>query len=481
MATDLNKENIEDVYPMSDIQKGLVYHSLRDSAGFVFFNQMCLFFKDREFDPKLLYRAVCLMVKKHVILRTGFDLCRFNETVQIVFKAIDLDIKHYDISHMQKIEQEKYVNARLNEEKKKPFNFEKPEPLWRIRTFALDSENICFVFINHHAILDGWSFACFIMELHNVYQKLKSNPGFVPADLKSTYKNYVMEQIVEKKKSEVVDFWRKELAGFKRLDFSGLIKGSSSDYQTKTYGIILGDKFLDKLILTVKRYNTSVMNLCFAAYAYMLSMLSFQNDVVVGLSINNRPLCEDGDQILGCFINHLPFRLIIPAKIRWLDYINLIDRKLLELRKYQKLSFFEIVKAVGEEKQYQNPLFDTIFNYTDFYIYDKLERSIVQEAEQDTFYKTLSLDVTATFNTLFSFHVNVYQGFHYAIQYYSSVFDGKIIKLLANCFKNVLNKFIYEPENIADKNEVMLETAGQDSSVDFSEAKSYLRRTEFNF
>jgi hypothetical protein len=428
-----------------------------------------------------LRKTVSLLVEKHAMLRTGFDMYCYNEPVQIVFKSIEPDIKHEDISHLRKVEREVYINARLNEEKNHPFNLEQFDTLWRIRTFTLDHENICLLFLSHHAIFDGWSFASLLTELNNTYLKLKSAPGYLPGKLKSSYRDYVIEEMREKRNEETLNFWRNELTGFKRLDFSKLVKEDGNYYENKSYITDLGGEYLEKLQKTAKKYDTSVMNLCFAAYVYILGILSFCDDIVVGISINNRPACEDGDKILGCFINHLPVRIKLPDKISWDDYIYSIDRKLNDLRKFQKLSFFEIVKVVGEEKQYQNPLFDTIFNFIDFFIYDELEYNGEAHAVQDKFHEELIVDTTAVFNTLFTFHTNTYRGFSYIIQYYSSVFDDKVIRILANCFKYVLNKFIDEPDATADKDNIFDDMKDEDMVSKFTKTKSTIERTDFNF
>ncbi len=44
-----------------------------------------------------------------------------------------------------------------------------------------------------------------------------------------------------------------------------------------------------RLMDTARRYNSSLKTLCFAAYVYMLSMLSYEKDMVVGLVTHNRP------------------------------------------------------------------------------------------------------------------------------------------------------------------------------------------------
>jgi NRPS condensation-like uncharacterized protein len=142
MTNNLSEENIEDVYPICDIEMGMVYHSLKNPGSSVYHNQMVFQRTIKAFDPGIFKKAMILLVKKHPILRTVFDMYSTDEPVQIVFKTIHIDIEHCDISHLEREKQEDFVKKKIKEDKQKSFDFniKNINPLWRIKTFLLDKK-----------------------------------------------------------------------------------------------------------------------------------------------------------------------------------------------------------------------------------------------------------------------------------------------------------------------------------------------------
>lgn len=124
-----------------------------------------------------------------------------------------------------------------------------------------------------------------------------------------------------------------------------------------------------------KRNGSSVKNICFAAYIYTIYMITHQKDLVAGLISHNRPVLEDGDKIVGCFLNTVPFRIDWPQNITWRELLGLIDEKLLKIRQYEGLSLKEIGNLPGLADSKTVPLVNTFFNYIDFYIYKEIKEA----------------------------------------------------------------------------------------------------------
>ena len=262
--------NIEDIYPMSDIEKGLVFYYLKSTGVVVYHDQFIYPLKYREFDVNLFKKAMGLLVAKHQILRTSFNVEDFEESVQIVHKEVSFEIPHYDIAYMKKSEQEEYLKRYLAEDKQRPFNAAIP-PLFRMAVFIPDDENIWVVLVFHHAVLDGWSAASLMTELHNTYLRLGSNTYIELKQLRSSYRDVITEEIIEKRKSQNCEFWLNELAGYKRLEFPRLLKTDESFTGMKTYDYNLGRELLTGLKKTSANFNTSIRDLCFGAYVCCLS------------------------------------------------------------------------------------------------------------------------------------------------------------------------------------------------------------------
>ncbi|HLP47743.1 MAG TPA: amino acid adenylation domain-containing protein, partial [Candidatus Kapabacteria bacterium] len=473
MTNYMHKENIEDVYPLSDIQLGMIYYSLKAPDTAVYHNQMVFQRKDRDFEPEVFKKAMLLMVKKHSILRTGFNIENSKKPLQIVFKNINPDILHHDLSQMVKEQQENHIKSFLMQDRKKPFDLTTPGLLWKLRTFALGDDNICFIWICHHAITDGWSTASLLTELNNTYIKLKSNSHYVPQKLKSSYKEFILQQRLEKKNEKTIQYWRNELTGYKRLNFPGVINSKHIAAKKMEYSKDLGNEFREKLNKIAVKYNISFKNLCFSAYIYMLSMLSYDGEVVAGLVTHNRPVCEDGDKIIGCFLNTVPFRIQIPYSLTWADYINLMNKKLVELAYYNNLPLPEITKIIGEESIEQNPIFDTFFNFMDFHIYHQLISLGDAETGQKENESMLSINSFEETNISFNFDVTAFsKNFSIRLTYSNTLLSNEFAERLAGYFVEVLNKFIHDPERIIIREELMSEIEKRKLLLEFNQTNT---------
>ncbi|MCU0286591.1 MAG: condensation domain-containing protein, partial [Acidobacteria bacterium] len=480
--------DIEDLYPLADIQKGMVYHSIANPDKFIYYSISIKYVKFKNFDAGIFKKAFELLVDKHSILRTGFNMYDFEEPIQIVYKHIVPDIKHFDIPGMNKEEQQAYLKKIIADDKQKLFNISNAGVLWKLRTLNLGNDNICIAWISHHAVMDGWSSASLMAEIKTTYLKLIENPVYVPQKLKNSYKVFVVEQIIEKKKKENIEFWQRELEDYKRIHFPGSGPHLNNPGVKNTISKNLGEDLAAKLKQTAQKFNTSLKHLCFGAYAYMLNMFSYENDLVVGLISNSRPSCPDGDKIIGCFLNTIPVRIKIPYLLRWQDYIRLIENKLLELKKYDKFSFLEIVKSIGEIQHNQNPIVDTIFNYTDFHIYDQesTQKKITKVSQYQESGKIVGSDdslktvenlengegVGGT-HTLFDCNITVTGGmFRIVFDFDTGLINAKRVADLCLSFEKILHKFVEEANCIIKKDDLLSDEEKRDILYNFNNTQT---------
>jgi tyrocidine synthetase III len=379
LAAHPSKENIEDIYPMSDIEKGMVYESLISEGLGVYHDQLVSQRIIADFDIDRFRSAFELLVEKHAILRTGFNLGDYETEVQIVHKKIEVSIPCKDVAGLTPQEHEKAVLEFTQSDIQKPFEVS-TAPLWRANIFKLSKDEIVFVFQFHHAILDGWSHASFITELNNLYLQLSEDPLYKPAKLKSSYKDFIIQHTIDIKENTPKLFWQNELAGYKRLDLFAEKKGFRNYIHT------LDSNYLRKLKRVALELNTTVKVLSLSAYVCMLKVLSCDNEIVTGLVTNTRPSgYEDSDKILGCFLNTIPLRLIIDKSQTAQDLVSLVHNKLIGLKENERLSLLQIAKMHNEDSG--NPFFDTFFDFVDFYAY----KSITDEARQEVNEESASL------------------------------------------------------------------------------------------
>ncbi|MCP5054830.1 MAG: hypothetical protein GY940_47130, partial [bacterium] len=146
---------VEDLYPMSDIEKGMVFYYLKYAGTGIYHDQFVYPIRYADFDRQRFQKALELLIARHPILRTGFNMEGYNEPLQLVYRSIHLPVTYGDFSRFSLSRRKEEIEALMEADRGKPFDAAVP-PLWRMQMITLDEFNLCLLFIFHHAILDGW-------------------------------------------------------------------------------------------------------------------------------------------------------------------------------------------------------------------------------------------------------------------------------------------------------------------------------------
>jgi len=439
---------LEDIFPMSDIQKGMVYHSLK-SPG-VYHDQMLHLIKDPQFSVPLLEKALNIMIAEHPLLRTSFRYLDTGNPLQFVYKEGRANIVYHDFSSFAGKEQVRLVLQVLEQDKAAAFELDK-SGIWRFIVFQLGEANYLLCFVCHHAIIDGWSDAVFNTALNNLYVALKTGRVDSRKMLKCTYKDYVVEQLTMLQLGDYKSYWKNELAGYTRYRFPEVEKqGVRARLQEK-----IPASTAEALLLCSKKSSIGLRSLCFAAFLYTLNIFSYEDDITIGMTTHNRPNLEDGDKILGCFLNTVPFRMLIPEQVTWANFVHQVNDKLMAQKQYETIPFTKIIESIGERnKEHKNPITDIAFNLLDFYVYDSLEQEEdlhQRSPEMQSILQELRKDIVVTPNTFFDFLV-VKSGTSFSLNllYHTSFISSNNAGSFVQCFKMILDKMLHDFDNIID-------------------------------
>ncbi|WP_028595417.1 non-ribosomal peptide synthetase [Paenibacillus assamensis] len=444
LVTSLPKD-WKDVFPMSDIQAGMIYDNLRHPEAANYHDQMPFPLDDKRFDAVRLQAALTGMTAKHDILRTVFDMQSFDQPMQIVLSEFKPKVEYVHLSGLEPTEQQERISAYMQEDRSR--GFELHRPLWRTCIFQLNQQQYVLLFICHHAILDGWSVAAFATELMNAYFALKDRQGaggsFKP--LQSSYKTFVTDQLAIKKDPAIKAYWSAELDGYNRLQLP--VREGKKPVRTEFYEYTLSSELSGELSALATRQRTSLKHICFALYTAVMSLMSRDNDILVGMVEHNRPASEDAEKMLGCFLNTLPVRLNIGVNDTWKDILNRTDVKLKELKHYGRLPLAEVMKVAGVVSGDGQPLFDTFFNYIDFHIYNHLDPKAAVQNDSG-----VQIEGYVRNDILLDFTVVHYKGdIKLSFMYRTSVFSQADMERLSENFERAAKLAVYEEHALFQK------------------------------
>lgn len=452
---------VEDTFPLSSIQKGMVYSSLLDSSSEQYHDQILFETKLELFNEKAFGRAVDLMVQKHPILRTVYNVL---EEKQSVLKPFHFKVG-FDYSELSPTDLMKHVNLFLQSERKIPFKFDKP--LWRINVFSGKENTVIVALQVHHSIIDGWSDASFVRELAELYFLCDKDENTTITSLKSSYKDYVLDEIMNKDKNDLKVFWENELAQFeKQILFD-------EERTLDEFVYELSSEQLEKLNNFCSFHKITTKHLSLAAFVLTINQIQYSNKSCFGIVTNNRPALPDGDKILGCFLNTPPFIVDVDLNTSILSFIEKIKKKEIDLKKYGVVTLPDIIEQTSINTSIINPLFDIIFNFIDFHVYQNME---VQKSKGTdvSFAKVGGFGLN---NYPFNFTVDVTGNLYkIGLQLDKKLLSKKLADYIGNLYVNLLTGIIENPKNILrdlpylDKAEKQkIHTFGSNNSVEYNE------------
>ncbi|MEK4058482.1 MULTISPECIES: non-ribosomal peptide synthetase [unclassified Paenibacillus] len=360
-------DSVIDAYPLSRLQSGMLFHSVLHPNGSSIYHNITSITLEGQLEFAALDRAVQKVVSKHRVLRTSFDLTSYSVPLQLVHGWAQAEVNMDDLRGMSTREQEAALNSWHETERRTSFDWTS-FPLFRIHIHLLTEDTFQFTLTEHHAILDGWSVASMLTELFGYYNDyIWQREPMQETALSIEYSNYVELEQLTLEDEGTRRFWEKYLseAAYNRLPgATGTGNNGLREIAMDSAEYTVPAELFDGARQLAAMASVPLKSVLLASHLYVLRTLCNEPDLVTGLVANCRPEELSGDQVLGLFLNTLPLRLQL-KDINWLELVKITFKTEMEVWPHRRLPLDEIQKIAAEGQ----PLFDSVFNFTDFHIY----------------------------------------------------------------------------------------------------------------
>uniref|UniRef100_UPI001CFC7AD8 non-ribosomal peptide synthetase n=1 Tax=Microseira wollei TaxID=467598 RepID=UPI001CFC7AD8 len=203
-------QNIEDIYPLSPAQQGILFHSLYAPKAGMYFVQMS-YVLHCNLNVSAFEQAWQQIIDRHAVLRTSFHWENLERSLQIVYRQVQLPLEQYDWRLIAPREQQQQIEAFLQADREQDFDFSQA-PLMRLTLIRLEDNTYQFVWSKHHLILDGWSTALILKEVLDAYTALSQGQDFLSVCCRP-YGDYIA-WLQQQDLSVAETFWRQLLKGF---------------------------------------------------------------------------------------------------------------------------------------------------------------------------------------------------------------------------------------------------------------------------
>jgi len=159
---------IENIYPLSPVQQGLLFHTVYDPESGDYVEQLICKLHN-ALDLTAFRRAWQQIIERHQSLRTSFHWEGLSEPMQVVHQGVTLPWHQYDWRTLPPGQQEERWQKLLREDRRRGFDLTQ-SPLMRLTLIRMGEDSYRFVWSHHHILLDGWCMPLLMRELLLLYE-----------------------------------------------------------------------------------------------------------------------------------------------------------------------------------------------------------------------------------------------------------------------------------------------------------------------
>ncbi|MGA5208085.1 amino acid adenylation domain-containing protein, partial [Streptomyces variegatus] len=276
---------LADVWPLSPLQEGMLFHALADSSGpDVYTVQMALRL-DGSVDGKALRAAGQRMLERHANLRAAFHHEGLDRPVQIIEDGTQLPWQDVDLS--ARPDPDAALDAFLTGERARRFDLSQP-PLMRFALVRLAEGHHCLVITQHHILTDGWSSTLHVNELLALYRLYASGGDDSALPRATPYRDY-LTWLAERDRTAALEAWAQAMAGAEPTYLAPAPSDESGPAPLPERLVShLDADTTAALDAQARRAGVTLNTLVQCAWGVLLGRMTGQDDVVFGAVVSGR-------------------------------------------------------------------------------------------------------------------------------------------------------------------------------------------------
>ncbi|MET0266308.1 MAG: amino acid adenylation domain-containing protein [Duganella sp.] len=358
-AQGLPAQQLEDLYPLSPMQAGMLFHSQLQPDATAYVNQLCIDIDGLQ--PARFAAAWQAAMRRHPVLRTAFlaAAAPLDEPLQWVAREVALPLREIDLRGAADIGAE---SARLAQQEHERGFDTAAAPLMRLVLLRTADDCHHFIWTYHHLLLDGWSSSSLLAEV------LRSYAGEAIADPPARYRDHIA-WLGQQDPQAAQHWWRARLAGMgepTRLADSLSAPAPLPALARPHAGHLqqLGAGLTARLQQLARTQQVTLNTLVQAAWLLLLQRYTGQQAVTLGVTTSGRPADLSGaEQIMGLFINTLPLTASPAPQTPVADWLRALQADNLAMREHEHMPLAQLQQWAGHGGQ---ALFDTLVVFENF-------------------------------------------------------------------------------------------------------------------
>ncbi|MCP4180221.1 MAG: hypothetical protein GY756_20855, partial [bacterium] len=424
----ISDSNVDDIYNLTPLQEGLLFHSILDNNSLAYFEQISLDLEG-DLDLSLFQEGWQQVVNLYDPLRTMF-ISDFRIPLQVVLKYRGFDFTFVDIR--EKNNKPMFLDEFKRSDRNKNFNL-KNDPLFRLKLIQIEENQYTLILSFHHIILDGWCLPIIISRFMDNYSKLvkgeKASLGY-----NTKYSDYIY-WLNNRDKETDLGYWKSFLEGYEdqtSVPQFGMVEYKGFEHQS-TYSFSIDPVYTESLKKLADETCVTLNTMIQTIWGIVLSKYNGTDDVVFGSTVSGRP--EEIDlieEMVGLFINTIPVRIKADRDKSFNQLALEVQRTALESLDYHYSSLADI----HNESELGNTLLDHILVF---------ENYPIDKALQENDSSILEIGNVESFEQInYNFGITVFPGesLDFRFCYNPEKYNKESLERIASHIKNAISNIL---------------------------------------
>ncbi|WPS88761.1 amino acid adenylation domain-containing protein [Brevibacillus halotolerans] len=342
----INTSDVKDIYSLSPMQRGMLFHTLKDKENLAYFDQTT-FQIEGDICVESLEKSFNELIRKYDVLRTIFLYQKLKEPMQVVLKERTANIHYEDFSMKSESDKAKALRVAKQRDRDEGFDLSR-DILMRLSLLKVAPNQYELVISSHHIIIDGWCTGILYQELFYFYQCFVANQP-IPAEKSIPYSRYI-RWLEEQDEEEGKAYWGEYLQDFEGASVipKQNAKGEKEVCSIDKVTFHFDKKLTEELVQVAKACQVTISTLFQTMWGILLQKYNNSQEAIFGSVISGRsPEIPDVEKIVGIFINTIPVRIRTLDKQTFKELLIQVQEASVNSEKYNYLTLADIQAVTG--------------------------------------------------------------------------------------------------------------------------------------
>ena len=431
----MENNKISKIYPLSPMQKGILFHSLIDE-GPSYFEQV-EFTIEGDLDVVSFQKSVQHLVDRHDIFRTVFIHKKIQTPRQVVLRKLNIEVHYEELVEKAETTKRDYIDYFKVKDKERGFDLSK-DLLMRFSVFKTNSNAYQIVWSYHHILMDGWCTDIVLKEILHIYKSIKHNMEISLPKVNPYYK--YIEWLNEKDEEVAKEYWGKRLQDYEEqalIPYSRTLAGKYT-YQEKEMLFTLSQEVTKAFYDLAKKLKVTTSNLFQSIWGILLQKYNNSSDVVFGSVVSGRSSEIDGiENMVGLFINTIPVRVTLPETQKFIDLVQQVQHYAVQSEGYEYIPLAEIQNS----SSLKSDLIQHIVTFQNFGLSDVREVS----EENNEGFKITGVETFEKTNYNLNIMVIPQKQLGLKFMYNANLYDSVIFHNIVNYLTSLIKQVVDNP------------------------------------